>query len=129
MRTDAELVTSTIAGDTSAFAELVARHERSLRATAFYILRDHHAAEDATQDTFVSAYQKLHSLRDRASFAHPSPPPRFPEEHTCEKARPLPGDTFRLRPRSGRIICNLVPPIALDRRTRSKRESLCEYPG
>jgi RNA polymerase sigma-70 factor (ECF subfamily) len=69
VRTDAELVTSTIAGDPLAFAELVGRHERSMRATAFYILRDHHTAEDATQDAFVSAYKKLPVLRDRASFA------------------------------------------------------------
>jgi RNA polymerase sigma factor (sigma-70 family) len=62
------LVISTIAGDASAFADLVARHERTMRAIAFYILRDHHAAEDVTQDAFVAAYQSLPKLRDPGSF-------------------------------------------------------------
>src|ERR1700733_5010493 len=68
VRSDAQLVISTIAGDASAFADLVARHERPMRAIAFYILRDHHAAEDATQDAFVAAYQSLPKLRDPGSF-------------------------------------------------------------
>ncbi len=68
MSSDAQLVIATIAGDASAFAELVGRYERTMRAIAFHILRDHHAAEDASQDAFVAAYQALPKLRDPALF-------------------------------------------------------------
>lgn len=68
MKSDAQLVISTIKGDASAFAELVQRHERTLRAIACHILHDRHAAEDATQDAFVAAYQALPTLREPGSF-------------------------------------------------------------
>ena len=68
MRSDAELVDAAVAGDKSAFAELVGRHERSMLAIAYSILHDHHAAEDAVQDAFIAAYRDLPALRKRGSF-------------------------------------------------------------
>jgi len=65
---DAELVAAVLAGDRSAFAGLVERHEHGVRATAFAVLRDHHAAQDAAQEAFILAYRKLGTLRDRGAF-------------------------------------------------------------
>jgi RNA polymerase sigma-70 factor (ECF subfamily) len=65
---DADLVHAVLTGHQSAYAELVARYERSVRAIAYNILRDRHTAEDAAQDAFVAAYQSLPSLRNPASF-------------------------------------------------------------
>jgi RNA polymerase sigma-70 factor, ECF subfamily len=68
LRSDAELVRSTVAGDKQAFAELVRRHEKSMHALAYGVLRDHHAAEDVVQEAFVAAYQALPGLRRGDAF-------------------------------------------------------------
>jgi RNA polymerase sigma-70 factor, ECF subfamily len=69
MPSDAELVAAVLGGDRSSFAALVGRHERAVLGAALGVLRDYHAAEDAAQDAFVAAYQKLGSLRDGSRFA------------------------------------------------------------
>jgi RNA polymerase sigma-70 factor, ECF subfamily len=63
-----ELVKAAQAGGTAAFAELVRRYERAAIVTAYSVLGDFHWAQDATQEAFVIAYQKLGRLRDLASF-------------------------------------------------------------
>ncbi len=63
-----ELVKSAQAGGTAAFAELVRRYERAAIVTAYSVLGDFHSAQDAAQEAFVIAYQKLSGLRDAASF-------------------------------------------------------------
>ena len=68
MRSDAETVGAVLAGQRQAFADLVRRHEGAVHAVAMGVLRDHHAAQDVCQDTFVAAYRKLAALRDPASF-------------------------------------------------------------
>ncbi len=68
MRSDAELVRAVRDGKTSAYADLVHRHRSAVFATAFRILRDHHAAEDVSQDVFVIAHRKLGTLQDAARF-------------------------------------------------------------
>ena len=68
MPTTAELVRSAQAGDKTAFAELVRRYERAAIVTAYSVLGDFHWAQDAAQEAFVIAYQKLGGLRDPASF-------------------------------------------------------------
>jgi RNA polymerase sigma-70 factor, ECF subfamily len=68
LRSDKELVGLTLAGDRPAFTELVQRHEGTMHALAFTILRDRHAAEDAVQDAFVAAYRALPDLRQRHTF-------------------------------------------------------------
>jgi RNA polymerase sigma-70 factor (ECF subfamily) len=65
---DAELVEAVLEGKREAFAELVARYERVVRSVAFGVLRDHHAAQDATQEAFVLGYRKLGNLRDGEAF-------------------------------------------------------------
>jgi RNA polymerase sigma-70 factor (ECF subfamily) len=63
-----ELVKAAQAGKNAAFAELVRRYERAAIVTAYSVLGDFHSAQDAAQEAFVIAYQKLGKLRDAASF-------------------------------------------------------------
>ena len=65
---DQQLVTAALGGDRAAFAALVQRYGPAVKAVAYGILRDHHLAEDAAQETFVSAHQQLARLRLRELF-------------------------------------------------------------
>ena len=51
-------------GDRDAFEEVVDRYGLQLLRTARLILRDEALAEDAVQDTFLKAWQRIGSLRD-----------------------------------------------------------------
>lgn len=68
MRSDSDLVTAVLAGERSAYAELVQRYERAVHAAAMEILRNHHSAQDVAQEAFVTAYRKLGSLHEGAAF-------------------------------------------------------------
>ncbi len=68
MRTDAEIITAVLAGRREIFADLVARYERVVHAVAMGILRDHHAAQDICQETFIAAYRALGTLRETSTF-------------------------------------------------------------
>ncbi len=52
------------AGDRDAFEEVVDRYGLQLLRTARLILRDEALAEDAIQETFLKAWQRISSLRD-----------------------------------------------------------------
>src|SRR5665213_4497704 len=56
-------------GDAERYRELVERHERRVFAVAWSRLGDASLAEDATQEAFVRAYQRLWLLGDGAKFA------------------------------------------------------------
>jgi RNA polymerase sigma-70 factor (ECF subfamily) len=68
VRTDAELVNAALDGEKQAFAVLVKRYERPVRAVALNVLGDHHLAKDAAQDTLVKAYERLAGLRRPDAF-------------------------------------------------------------
>ncbi len=55
-------------GHPQAYAQLVIRHERAVRAVAWSVLGDHHIAEDVAQDVFLLAYEKLRQLRRGDAF-------------------------------------------------------------
>ncbi len=65
---DSVLVQLTLLGDENAYAELVTRHERSVKGTAYKVTHNSHSAEDASQDAFVSAWMNLSALRDGNRF-------------------------------------------------------------
>ena len=65
---DADLVRATLAGDRRAFGELTCRYQRAACAAARSVLCDRHAAEDAAQEAFLTAYTRLGDLRDHAAF-------------------------------------------------------------
>jgi RNA polymerase sigma-70 factor, ECF subfamily len=68
MPSTAELVKAALAGEKSAFAEIVRRYERAAIVTAYSALGDFHVAQDAAQEAFVIAYQKLGKVRNPDSF-------------------------------------------------------------
>ena len=68
MISDSELIAEVLSGAIDRYAELVRRYERSVRAAAWSIVGDQHAAEDLTQEVFVQAFHKLESLRTAGAF-------------------------------------------------------------
>lgn len=68
LESDARLVAAVLGGDRAPFGELVRRHERAVRAVAFAVLADYHAAQDVAQEAFLRAFQNLDTLEDAAAF-------------------------------------------------------------
>jgi len=67
--TDKQLVSCALRGDRDAFAALVRRYRHQVYGLCWDRLRDRDDAEDAAQDTFLAAYQKLSALRRPERFA------------------------------------------------------------
>jgi RNA polymerase sigma-70 factor (ECF subfamily) len=65
---DADLVALARRGDPAAFGELVDRHRAAVYRAALAALGSHADAEDAAQEAFLSAYQRLAGFRGDASF-------------------------------------------------------------
>ena len=65
---DAELIQRTLDGDDTAFGFLVDKYKGAVHALAYRKIGNFHTAEDITQDTFLQAYQKLHTLKDWRHF-------------------------------------------------------------
>ena len=61
---DAELVLAARRGDKRAFVEIVARHQAMVCGVALAILGDFAASEDAGQEAFLTAWRKIHDLRE-----------------------------------------------------------------
>src|SRR3974390_3156240 len=61
--TDSQWVQAARRGDKRAFVEIVARHQALVCGIALGILRDFAASEDAGQEAFLTAWRKLHELR------------------------------------------------------------------
>ncbi len=66
---DEDLVIQAQAGDEAAFTELVHRHEHRVYTLALRMLRNPADAEDALQETFISALSGLKNFRREATFA------------------------------------------------------------
>ena len=69
MDDDATLIARALAGHEDAFEALVERHQRRIYGLALRVLRDHDQADEATQRTFVRAWERLRTFRAEASFA------------------------------------------------------------
>jgi RNA polymerase sigma-70 factor (ECF subfamily) len=65
----AELVLAAQEGDNGAFGELVSRFQRMVEAVCFQRLRNHAEAQEAAQEVFIKALQKLDQLKEPAAFA------------------------------------------------------------
>src|SRR3954468_3351896 len=63
-RPDAELVHAARRGDKRAFVEIVTRHQAMVCGIALGILGDFNASEDAGQETFLVAWQKIAQLEN-----------------------------------------------------------------
>jgi RNA polymerase sigma-70 factor (ECF subfamily) len=68
VRSDAELVKSSLDGEKAAFEVLVRRYERAVRATALAVLGNREMESDAAQEAFIKAYEKLPFLRRKEAF-------------------------------------------------------------
>src|ERR1051326_3081512 len=63
-RSDAEMARAAQTGDKRAFVEIVARHQAMVCGVALGILGDFAASEDAGQEAFLTAWRKIHELRE-----------------------------------------------------------------
>jgi RNA polymerase sigma-70 factor (ECF subfamily) len=68
-RTERELVAAVCNGDVGSFGELYCRHFAAVVGVAYCVLADQHLAEDAAQEAFVVASDKLPRLRKPDRFA------------------------------------------------------------
>ena len=69
MRTeDGYIINKCLDGNSAAFGFLVDKYKAAVYAFAYAELRNFHDAEDVTQEVFVKAYEKLHTLRRWDNF-------------------------------------------------------------
>jgi RNA polymerase sigma-70 factor (ECF subfamily) len=67
---DLTLVHATKRGDVSAFDKLVRRYDRQLLRIAQSVTHNREEAEDAVQEAFFKAYQKLDQFQEKAKFSN-----------------------------------------------------------
>jgi RNA polymerase sigma-70 factor (ECF subfamily) len=65
---DSALIHRTQGGKTDAFGELVTRYQQSVFNVCYRLLGNYGDAEDITQNTFIRAYQRLHTYDDQRPF-------------------------------------------------------------
>ncbi|MDQ7823448.1 MAG: sigma-70 family RNA polymerase sigma factor [Candidatus Eremiobacteraeota bacterium] len=68
MATDDTLVTLAQKMEGQAFYELVKRYQKKIYHIAMGITRNHHNAEEVSQETFLSVYRKIGGLKNVSSF-------------------------------------------------------------
>jgi RNA polymerase sigma-70 factor (ECF subfamily) len=68
VQSDAELIEQVQAGNVEAFALLVRRYERLVRAAVLRSVCDRHIVEDVVQDAFLAVFESLGGLRDASKF-------------------------------------------------------------
>jgi RNA polymerase sigma factor (sigma-70 family) len=66
---EADLVAGARAGESSAYEELVRRHQGATRALAYALVGDRAEAEDLSQEAFLRAFRNLDLLADPTKFA------------------------------------------------------------
>jgi RNA polymerase sigma-70 factor (ECF subfamily) len=63
---ESELVSLTLRGNSRAYEMIVRRYQKLVYNVVFQMLQNHESAADVTQDTFVRAFNGLHSFRTDA---------------------------------------------------------------
>ncbi|MEK7395792.1 MAG: RNA polymerase sigma factor, partial [Candidatus Poribacteria bacterium] len=66
---DGQIISQCLNGDSAMFGMLVDKYRQGIYAIAYSKLGDFHDAEDIAQETFIKAFQKLHTLRRYDAFA------------------------------------------------------------
>jgi RNA polymerase sigma factor (sigma-70 family) len=67
--TDIELITKTMAGNQSAYADLVKRHQRFVFTLALRFTKSREDAEEVAQDCFIKAYRSLDTFKKESKFS------------------------------------------------------------
>jgi RNA polymerase sigma-70 factor (ECF subfamily) len=67
-QTDQELVSAALQGDRLAFGELVNRYREGTVAVVYHMTADSHLAEEAAQEAFLRAWQRLYSYKPQFPF-------------------------------------------------------------
>ncbi|MFN0055623.1 MAG: sigma-70 family RNA polymerase sigma factor [Planctomycetales bacterium] len=65
---DQQLITECLNGQTGAFGDLVVRYQDRLFNMLVNVLGSREDARDVAQETFISAFQKLHTFKGRSAF-------------------------------------------------------------
>jgi len=68
--TDAELIKTVLAGDTSSFEVLITRYQPRIFGTARKYARRESEIEDIVQEVFLKAFTKLNTFRGDSPFEH-----------------------------------------------------------
>ena len=63
-----DIIQRILDGEEEAFSILVHKYQKIVHALAWRKIGDYHIAEDITQETFLQAYQKLSTLKNRKQF-------------------------------------------------------------
>ncbi|GAB3919298.1 RNA polymerase sigma factor [Mucilaginibacter boryungensis] len=66
---DIELIDQTLAGNQSAYADLVKRHQRFVFTLAMRFTKSREDAEEVAQDCFIKAYRSLASFGQQSKFS------------------------------------------------------------
>lgn len=66
---DIELIEQTLAGNQSAYADLVKRHQRFVFSLAMRFAKGREDAEEIAQDCFIKAYRSLSSFQQQSKFS------------------------------------------------------------
>ncbi|MGZ8899161.1 MAG: RNA polymerase sigma factor [Limisphaerales bacterium] len=69
-QTDAELIKTVLAGDTSSFEVLITRYQPRIFGTARKYARRESEIEDIVQEVFIKAFTKLNTFRGDSPFEH-----------------------------------------------------------
>jgi RNA polymerase sigma factor (sigma-70 family) len=67
--TDIELIQQVLAGNQSAYADLVKRHQRFVFSLAMRFAKNREDAEEIAQDCFIKAYRSLASFQQQSKFS------------------------------------------------------------
>lgn len=68
MKSDAELIDATLAGQTAAYGQLVTRYQNRLYSSLVHVVGCAHEAQDVAQEAFVQALVKLDSFQGASAF-------------------------------------------------------------
>jgi RNA polymerase sigma-70 factor (ECF subfamily) len=68
-QTDTELITRSIAGDSTAFEELIFRYDKDVLTIASRFTRNSEDAKDIYQETFVRVFKGLAKFRSKSEFS------------------------------------------------------------
>ena len=66
---DIELIEQTLAGNQSAYADLIKRHQRFVFTLAMRFAKSREDAEEVAQDCFIKAYRSLASFQGQSKFS------------------------------------------------------------